>query len=97
GPKTEQLFIKYLHEAKSIIFNGVMGVVEKNNGRKGSKKIVADLAKYGKKVIVGGGDTIKFLSEEKLINKFGFVSVGGGAMLALLAGEKLPGLEVLKK
>ncbi|MDP2864108.1 MAG: phosphoglycerate kinase, partial [bacterium] len=46
--------------------------------------------------IIGGGETIEFINRIGLVDKFSHVSTGGGAMLAFLAGEKLPGIEVLK-
>ena len=62
------------------------------NGNKTIAQAVADSEGYS---IVGGGDSVAFFEEEGLIDKFDFVSTGGGAMLEYLAGNKLPGLEIL--
>ncbi|MFH1611085.1 MAG: phosphoglycerate kinase [Patescibacteria group bacterium] len=96
GSATIKLFASSMKSAKTIVFNGAMGSLQS-----GAQAGTADIAKAlpitnQKQAIVGGGDTVGFLQGKELLNHFSFVSTGGGAMLAFLAGEKLPGLEALK-
>lgn len=95
GPKTIALYRKILREAESVVFNGAMGSLELS-AQEGTVAIAKALCAK-QMSLVGGGDTVGFLQSKKLLKSFSFVSTGGGAMLAYLAGEKLPGLEVLKK
>ena len=98
GLKTARDFADKLKKSKTVIFNGAMGIVEIAGGKEGT--IITTRAFAGnKKVrsIVGGGDTVAFVQAEGIEKKFSFLSTGGGAMLAFLASEKLPGLEVLWK
>jgi len=98
GPKTVKLYSQYIKKAKTIMWNGAMGIFEKGFS-KGTKAMGADLAKAAKRgayVVVGGGETAESASGQ--IQNFSWVSTGGGAALAYLAGEKLPGLKnILKK
>lgn len=97
GPATSKLHGTSLNKAKSVVFNGAMGSLE-DGARKGTETIAKALPiKSRKQSIVGGGDTVGFLQKQKLLKHFEFVSTGGGAMLAFLAGQKLPGLKALKK
>lgn len=96
GPDTELLLSDYIHNAKSIIWNGPLGIVEHEEGKGGSLSLLDSLlAARLKKSIVGGGDTIKFLTPQEIESLY-FVSTGGGAMLSFLAGEKMPALNVLQ-
>ena len=78
-----------------IIWNGPMGMFENSQFAQGTDKIAQDISDSSAVKIVGGGDTVSAIDKIGLIGKFDFVSTGGGAMLAFLAGEKLPGLEAL--
>ena len=82
--------------AKTIVWNGPFGMVEDFTYQVGTKRL-AELITANDQAykVVGGGDTVGFLDKLGLTNKFNWVSSGGGSMLKLLAGEKLPGLEVL--
>ena len=77
-----------------------MGMFEKKNFKQGTLSVAKAIAlksagsAFG---VVGGGETVAFLESEKLINKINFVSSGGGAMLAFLAGKPMPGLEAVSK
>ncbi len=93
-------FTSVLKDAKTIIWNGPMGKISNLIGKdleseKGTRELANFLIKSSARTIVGGGDTVGFLKKERLLDKFSFVSTGGGAMLEFLAGEKLPGLEAL--
>ncbi|MBI4099413.1 phosphoglycerate kinase [Candidatus Microgenomates bacterium] len=82
--------------AGTIVWNGPFGRVEEEQWQAGTEKVI-DLILQNKTAykVVGGGDTIGFLDKLGLIDKFDWVSSGGGSMLKFLAGEKLPGIEVL--
>lgn len=88
-------FVEVIADAKTVVWNGPMGHFE--DGFKTGTKAVADsIIKSGAYSIVGGGDTVEFLSKEGLLSKFSFVSNGGGSMLEFLAGKTLPGLKALE-
>lgn len=88
-------FIQIVSRSKCIIWNGPMGNLEK--GFYGtSLKLAEAIEKSSAYKVVGGGDTIGLLNKHNLLDKFNFVSVGGGAMLEFLSGETLPGLQVLQ-
>ena len=95
GPKTIELFSKYIKDAKQIIWNGPMGVFEFENYQNGTKIICEAMSKNNGITIIGGGDSaaaaIKFGYKEK----FTHISTGGGASLELLEGKILPGIEVI--
>ena len=82
-------------EAKTVVWNGTMGKIEDQTHQKTTEEIARAIVQSGAYSIVGGGDTVGFLDKKGLLNGFNFVSTGGGAMLAFLAGEKLPGIEAL--
>lgn len=89
-----QNFVQVIQNSKTIVWNGPMGEFEKGFD-KGSKEIAKAITQSGAYIIVGGGETIEFCKRENLLSKISFVSTGGGAMLEFLAGQKLPGLDVL--
>ena len=95
GPKTIKSFEKEIKDAKTIIWNGPMGVFEFNNFRNGTKKIALCVAKTNCKTIVGGGDTISAVNTFKVSEKIYHISTGGGASLKLISGEVLPGVDVI--
>ena len=101
GAKTVSEYAKVIARAKTIIWNGPMGLFEKKKFSHGTEGIWKAILKNKKAmVIVGGGETIaslKLLGAKRKVPKNIFLSTGGGAMLAYLSGEKLPGIEVLKK
>lgn len=95
GPETIKEFSDIIKNYKMIIWNGPMGLFENNDFSEGTRTIAQAIAESSAKKIVGGGDTISAIDKFGLNGRFDFVSTGGGAMLTFLAGEKLPGLEVL--
>ncbi len=97
GPDTAQLFEKVIKTARMIIWNGTMGLTEVSAFRAGSMPVARSVAGVSAEKIVGGGDLVNFLAEENLLDKMTYVSTGGGAMMEFLAGEELPGIEVLEK
>lgn len=95
GEKTVKKYVDAISKASMIIWNGPMGLFENPAFARGTNELAEAIAGSGAYKIVGGGDTISALDKFGLLSKFDFVSTGGGAMLAFLAGKKLPGLEVL--
>jgi phosphoglycerate kinase len=90
-------FLQVLQDAKTIVWNGPLGLVEDEQYQKGTEILAEGIVKIPAFTIVGGGDTIGFLKQKSLLKKFSFASTGGGAMLEFLAGERLPGLVVLQQ
>lgn len=98
GVKTLYKYLDILKEAKTIIWNGPVGLYEKQPFERGTREIADALQNVKGKTYLGGGDTLSAL---KLFgfnrDKYTHVSTGGGAMLELLEGKELPGLKVLMK
>lgn len=95
GPKTIRLFKKILSQAKTVIWNGPLGVFEFENFAKGTFQIAKHMSKIKAKTIVGGGDSISAVNKIGKQNKITHISTGGGASLKMLEGEILPGVEVI--
>jgi phosphoglycerate kinase len=97
-PSTIDSWKRYFDKAKTIFWNGTMGLTSMSvhNFSQGTREMAKLITESKATKIVAGGDTIAEVAKLKLENKFDFVSTGGGATLEYLAGEKLPGLEVLK-
>jgi phosphoglycerate kinase len=95
GPKTVDAFSKVIAGAKTIIWNGPMGVFEKPPFDKGTVAVAKAVAQSGATSIVGGGDSEKAVKSAGVADKISHVSTGGGASLEFLAGIKLPGVEAL--
>lgn len=97
GPKTATLFSAKIAAARTIIWSGPLGLIEKKAYAKGSVAVASAIGRNKKAFrVTGGGETVMFLKKYKLDKKFSFISTGGGAMIDFLAGEKLPGIEALK-
>ncbi len=98
GPKSAELFAKYVKEAKTVAWNGPMGVFEFPAFANGTKAVAQALADSYAFTVIGGGDsaaavrTLGFCED-----KFSHISTGGGASLELLEGKILPGIEVLEE
>ena len=98
GPKTSELFAKRIADAKTVVWNGPMGVFEVNAFASGTKTVAQALANSDAYSVVGGGDSaaaIRLLGLDE--SKFNHISTGGGASLELLEGKVLPGLAVLEE
>ena len=91
---TLNLFEEKISQSKFIIWNGPLGDYERGF-KDGTLSLAKILADSGKRVIVGGGDTLTIIEELDILDKFSFVSTGGGAMLDFLAKGTLPGIEAL--
>lgn len=97
GQETAENFGEIIKTAKTIFWSGPLGLAGNEKFSKGTKAIAEAIAKnYSAFKVVGGGDTVAILRKFDLLDKFSYVSTGGGAMLAFLAGEKLPGIEALE-
>ena len=90
-------FLKALQSAKTIVWNGPMGQIEIEQWQRGTLALAEGLLKISAYTVIGGGDTLGFLKQKNLLSRFSFASVGGGAMLEFLAGERLPGLVALEQ
>ncbi len=100
GPQAIADFSKEISSAKTIIWNGPMGVFEFDNFAVGTNAIaqaVADATKGGAYSLIGGGDSVAAISKNGLDDKVSFVSTGGGAMLEYLEGKELPGIAAILK
>lgn len=95
GPKTTRLYQELISQAKSVFWNGPMGYFEKTPFKKGTAKIAKSLASSKAITIIGGGDTIRAISDLKLDKEYTHVSTAGGAGLLFLAGQDLPALKPL--
>lgn len=101
GPKTRELYRKELQKAKTVFWNGPMGVFERPEFAKGSFAVAETLAGLSEKspapmTIVGGGDSAAAAEASGFAGKMTHISTGGGASLEYLEGKKLPGLEALR-
>ena len=97
GPETIRLFSKIIKLANTIIWAGPLGLFENPLFEKGTRSIAEAIIKNKKAFkIAGGGDTALALLKFHTRDKFNHISTGGGAMLAFLGGEKLPGIEALR-
>lgn len=95
GPKTLGIYLERLRQAKTIMWNGPVGQFEVPPYAVSSRALAKEIATMSAFRVVGGGNTVNLLEEEKVVNKYDHVSIGGGAMVAFLEGKKLPGLAVL--
>jgi 3-phosphoglycerate kinase len=99
GPKTLDKYKEVLAKAKTIVWNGPVGVFEFEAFAKGTEevaKMVAEATGRGTITVVGGGDSVAAVNKFNLASKMSHVSTGGGASLELLEGKKLPGIEVCR-
>jgi phosphoglycerate kinase len=98
GPKTVEEFSREISKARTIVWNGPLGMFEKpafSQGTLGIARAVAAATKAGATSIVGGGDSVAAVEEAGVASQISHISTGGGASLEFLAGEKLPGVEAL--
>lgn len=95
GVQTINSFRQILSEAKTIIWNGPLGVVEIDKFALGTRKIGELLTTLRATTIISGGDTAAAMSKFKFDHKFSYISTGGGATLKLLEGEPLPGITAI--
>ncbi len=100
GPKTIAQFSQEISKARTIVWNGPLGMFEKPAFAQGTlamARAVAAATVAGATSIVGGGDSVAAVEQSGVANQISHISTGGGASLEFLAGEKLPGVEALSE
>jgi phosphoglycerate kinase len=95
GPKTIDIYAGIIAKAKTIFWNGPLGVFEIDKFAQGTMKIAKAVAKSGAISIVGGGDSVAAVYKAGVSEKISHISTGGGASLEFIANETLPGIEAL--
>ncbi len=95
GPKSTELFKTVLADAKTVVWNGPMGVFEMPNFAKGTNAIASLLADLDATTIIGGGDSVAAVNQAGLGDKMSHISTGGGASMEFLEGKDLPGIVAL--
>jgi len=95
GPETRRSFAKRIAEAKTVFWNGPMGVFEWPRFAEGTKAVAEAVAAADAHTVVGGGDSVRAIGELGLADRIDWVSTGGGASLELLEGKELPGVAAI--
>ena len=97
GPETEKLYAEAIAGAKTVFWNGPMGVFEFDNFAHGTQAVAeAVAANEGCTSIIGGGDSVAAVNKFDLADKMSWISTGGGASMELVEGKSLPGVEALE-
>lgn len=96
GPVATKTFVSIIKNAQTVLWNGPMGYWENKKFRDGTEKLAKAIAKNKNFTVVGGGETLTVIEELDLLNKYHFVSTGGGAMLDFLSTNELPALKFLQ-
>lgn len=96
GPKTAELFANEVKAAKTVVWNGPMGVFENPTLAKGTNEVAKALAECDGTTIIGGGDSAAAIKQLGYADKVSHVSTGGGASLEFLEGKGLPGVDVIE-
>ncbi|VFP86129.1 phosphoglycerate kinase [Candidatus Erwinia haradaeae] len=97
GSQTELLMVQLLKSAKTILWNGPVGLFEHPDFRHGTEKIAHAIANSNAFSIAGGGDTLAAIDLFKIQDKISYISTGGGAFLQVVAGKELPAVSILKE
>lgn len=95
GPKTVEAYSAEIKNAKTVVWNGPMGVFEFSNFENGTKEVAKAVAESGSVSIIGGGDSAAAVEQLGFADKITHISTGGGASLEFLEGKVLPGIDVL--
>lgn len=95
GPETEKVYQRILVEAKTVLWNGPMGIFEIDAFATGTRTICETLTELNANTIVGGGDSVAAVSQMGFQDKMSHISTGGGASLEFLEGKLLPGVQAL--
>jgi len=97
GPRTIESYASELKTAKTIFWNGPMGVFEKEAFAKGTMAMARAVAEADAITIVGGGESVEAVNKSGFADRISHISTGGGASLEFISGASLPGVEVLRK
>jgi phosphoglycerate kinase len=97
GPETAKMFSEEIKSAKTIVWNGPMGVFEMEPFSQGTFAVAQAIASSSAFSIVGGGDSVSAVNKAGVADRISHISTGGGASLEFLEGRKLPGIEALRK
>jgi len=97
GPASLTLFSQALYDAKTIVWNGPLGVFEKDAFSRGTLGMAHCLAECHALTVVGGGETAEAVQKSGLADRISYISTGGGAFLALMEGKELPAVAALKE
>jgi phosphoglycerate kinase len=95
GPRTAKAYAEALHDARTVVWNGPMGVFEIDAFAQGTIAVAQAVASVEGTTIVGGGDSIAAVKKAGIADRITHISTGGGASLEFLGGRTLPGVEVL--
>ncbi len=95
GPETVRLFSAFIRAARTIVWNGPMGIFEIPDYAVGTNRVAEEVSRSGAYTVVGGGDSVRALRALGVGDEIGHMSTGGGASLKLLEGNGLPGINVL--
>lgn len=95
GPDTAKLYAEVIAQAKTVLWNGPMGVFEMEAFAMGTYKVAKAVAESNAYSVLGGGETVSAVNKVDLEDQISFISTGGGAMLEFLEGKELPGITAL--
>jgi len=96
GPQTRKMFVAEIALAKTLFWNGPMGVFEKAPFAEGTMDLARAVADCAGRTVIGGGDSVAAVNKAGVADKISHISTGGGASLELLEGTKLPGIAILE-
>ena len=97
GPKSSEKLAEIIKNAKTILWNGPVGVFEFDQFAKGTEVMAKAIAESDAFSIAGGGDTINAIQKFGITDQVSYISTGGGAFLEFVEGKKLPAVEILEK